>query len=315
METKPANMRKIFFAAIAIIGCTAAHAQFDFAKKMLKGKDPLELKKAPISTNLSDAKWAVDSLDNFTPGESKKSLLVLQRTTGGAFVLEQGYYELKDQSYCLHAGTHGPGGGDGYIYAPPVGSMDDIVMAVVRNSVQHPEIQQHDVQILLWGIVARAKFDDMQDNIKLVATKLLTPKQLVKMNGGAMGLVPQKIKSDAVSSLPPVARQAYEAEQQLRNLLTMPGTTYDQLERVAVLSGMAPMGEGSKQIPTGRWSLHPDGYYIRYIPSGYTTTIVQIWVPQGSPAVGKEYDPATHIAVPGNTARQRLIQSGRPQNH
>ena len=30
-------------------------------------------------------------------------------------------------------------------------------------------------------------------------------------------------------------------------------------------------------------------------------------------AVGKEYDPATHIAVPGNTARQRLIQSGRPQ--
>ena len=34
---------------------------------------------------------------------------------------------------------------------------------------------------------------------------------------------------------------------------------------------------------------------------------------QGSPAVGKEYDPATHIAVPGNTARQRLIQSGRAQ--
>ena len=37
------------------------------------------------------------------------------------------------------------------------------------------------------------------------------------------------------------------------------------------------------------------------------------WVPQGSPAVGKEYDPAAHIAVPGNTARQRLIQSGRLQ--
>jgi hypothetical protein len=34
---------------------------------------------------------------------------------------------------------------------------------------------------------------------------------------------------------------------------------------------------------------------------------------QGSPAAGKGYDPATHIAVPGNTARQRLIQSGRPQ--
>ena len=51
---------------------------------------------------------------------------------------------------------------------------------------------------------------------------------------------------------------------------------------------------------------------MRYLPYGYTNTLVQIWVPQGSPAVGKEYDPATHIAVPGNTARQRLIQSGRP---
>ena len=51
-------------------------------------------------------------------------------------------------------------------------------------------------------------------------------------------------------------------------------------------------------------------------PTPARGTVVQIWVPQGSPAVGKEYDPATHIAVPGNTARQRLIQSGRPyQDH
>jgi hypothetical protein len=66
-------------------------------------------------------------------------------------------------------------------------------------------------------------------------------------------------------------------------------------------------------VPSGRWSMHPDGYFVRYLPSGYSSTRVEIWVPQGSPAVGKEYDPAAHIAVPGNTARQRLIQSGRAQ--
>jgi hypothetical protein len=88
------------------------------------------------------------------------------------------------------------------------------------------------------------------------------------------------------------------------------------MERVAVLSGAVPMGPGSQDIPSGRWSLHPDGYYIRYVPQGYSHTVVGIWVPQGSPAVGKEYDPATHIAVPGNTSRQRLIQSGRAhQSH
>ena len=115
----------------------------------------------------------------------------------------------------------------------------------------------------------------------------------------------------ATNRMPPLLRQVFQAEAQLRQMLTQPGTPYDQLERVAVLAGMAPMGEGSRAVPSGRWSLHPDGYYVRYLPESYTNTVVQIWVPQGSPAVGKEYDPATHIAVPGNTSRQRLIQSGR----
>ena len=113
--------------------------------------------------------------------------------------------------------------------------------------------------------------------------------------------------------LPPVVRQALQAEAQLRQMLTTSGTSFAELERVAVLSGMAPRGEGSIDVPSGRWNQHPDGYHIRYIPQGYSHTLVEIWVPEGSPAVGKEYDPATHIAVPGNTSRQRLVQSGRPR--
>ena len=102
-----------------------------------------------------------------------------------------------------------------------------------------------------------------------------------------------------------------QAEADLRGMLASPGTSFADLERVAVLAGMAPVGEGSLDVPTGRWSLHPDGYYVRYLPQGYTNTVVQIWVPADSTAVGRDYDPALHIAVPGNTARQRLIQSGR----
>ena len=32
--------------------------------------------------------------------------------------------------------------GDGYIYAPPMGPAEEAVMTIVRNSVQHPEIEQ-----------------------------------------------------------------------------------------------------------------------------------------------------------------------------
>ena len=267
----------------------------------------------PITTSLPDAKWAVDSLDNFTPREAVRSMLTLQRTPNGGFVLQPGYYEMHTQSYCLKAGTHGPGGGDGYVFAPTKGPAEDAVLTILRNSVNHPEIHQHDVQVLLWAIIARQKFEDLQPTLKATASRLLTPRQLAALNRTALDFVPGPALDAALDRVPPLVRQVIEAEAQLRQLMTQPGTTFEQMERVAVLAGMAPLGEGSLNVPSGRWSLHPDGYYVRYMPRAYSYTVTQIWVPQGSPAVGKEYDPATHIAVPGNTAKQRLVQSGRAQ--
>jgi hypothetical protein len=239
--------------------------------------------------------------------------MTLQRTPNGGFVLQPGYYSMQDQSYCLKAGTHGPGGGDGYLYAPPKGPAEDAVMTIVRNSVNHPEIDQHDIQTLLWAIIARAKFEDLSTQHKAIAARLLTPRQLAALNRSALDMVPGPAMDRAMGSVPGPVRQVMQAEAQLRQMLTS-GASFAEMERVAVLAGAAPRGEGSIDIPSGRWSLHPDGYYVRYIPSSYSSTRVEIWVPQGSPAVGKEYDPATHIAVPGNTSRQRLIQSGRLQN-
>ena len=278
----------------------------------LKKKAPNFLSgKPPITTGLDDAKWGDASKDGFTPRDEARSMMTLQRTPNGGFVLQPGYYHLQTQSYCLKAGTHGPGGGDGYLYAPPKGPAEDAVMSVVRNSVQHPEIEQHDVQALLWAIIARAKFEDLQPQMKATAAKLLTPRQLASLNRSALDVLSGNALTDALGGVPEPLRQIAQAEAQLRQMMTTPGASFAEMERVAVLSGAAPLGEGSRNVPSGRWSLHPDGYYVRYLPSGYSSTRVEIWVPQGSPTVGKEYDPATHIAVPGNTARQRLIQSGR----
>lgn len=307
------KIRTILGAALAAafaLGATPAAAQFGglggLAKKAGIGLPSLQ--KAPISTSLKDAKWSAPDQDGFTPREAKRSLMQLQRTPNGGFVLQQGYYEFHDQSYCLHAGTHGPGGGDGYLFGPTKGSAEDAVMSIVRNSVNHPEIDQHDIQTLLWAIVARAKFEDLSTEHKAVAARLLTPRQLASLNRNALDLLTTGPLAD---NLPGPLRSVMQAEADLRRMLSSPGTSFAELERVAVLSGAVGIGPGSREVPSGRWSLHPDGYYIRYLPQSYSNTIVNIWVPQGSPAVGKEYDPATHIAVPGNTSRQRLIQSGR----
>jgi hypothetical protein len=307
-------------ALALMLGAPSLHAQLgglrDAASRLgnrLPDVSGLLQGKAPITTSLQDAKWAVDSLDNFRPREAFRNIAELQRTPNGGFVLQPGAYGYQAQSYCLKAGTHGPGGGDGYLFAPPIGPAEEAVMTIVRNSVNHPEIHQHDIQTLLWAIIARAKFEDLSAQHKATAARLLTPRQLANLNRSALDLVPGPAMDRAMASMPPLVRQVVEAEAQLRQMLINPATSFAEMERVAVLAGAVGMGPGSREVPSGRWSLHPDGYYVRYIPSGYSSTRVEVWVPQGSPAVGREFDPAAHIAVPGNTARQRLIQSARFQ--
>ena len=312
-------MRKSFWlkaalsASILLCAAGPATAQFglrDLAKLAgAAGVSAPNLRKEPITTSLPDAQWGDPSRDDFTPAAPKRHLMELQRTPNGGFVLEPGYFTFHAQSYCLHAGTHGPGEGEGYLYAPPIGPAKDAVIAIVRNSVQHPEIEQRTIQSLLWAILARAKMEDLSNDLRLAAARLLTPRQLAGLNRNVLDMLSRGPIAD---NLPSELQQVLRAEADLRQMLSSPGTSYAQLEQVAVLAGMAPLGAGSMQVPAARWSHHPDGYWIRYLPSSYTNTVVEIWVPDEESGAGKEYDPATHIAVPGNTARQRLMQSARP---
>jgi hypothetical protein len=300
-----------------VFGTAPALAQFgglDGIGKRLRGRVPDLLRgDSPVITSLSDAKWGDASKDGFTPPEAPGSLMTLQRTSTGGFVLEPGYFVAHVQSYCLMAGTYGPGEGDGYLYAPVKGAAADPVMTIVRNSVRHPDITQQDIQALLWAVVARVRFEDLAPELKSTAHRLMTVAQMAMLNRNALEVVSGNALTQALDRVPEPLRQISDAQAQLRQALTTPGASFAGMERVAVLSGGAPLGAGSRQVPHGRWSVHPDGYYVRYLPSSYSSMRIEIWVPQGSPPVGREFDPATHIAVPGNTARQRLILSGRAQ--
>jgi hypothetical protein len=312
-------MKHSFILAILVLfSFSVTHSQLgnilkNTAAKTVKNtvNTPDFLENHPITTSLTDAKWEAQLDDAFLNNLTPRKLTSLQRTSTGGFVLQQGYYEMHDQSYCLKAGTHGPGGGDGYLYAPTMGPADDAILSILHNSVQQPEIPQRDIQMLLWAIIARSKFEELQTRLKLTAALLLTKEQLAKLNRTALNFLPEPAMNKLKASAPPAVQAVLEAENSLRQMLSSPSASYAEMEQIAVLAGMVGLGPGSKEVPSGKWSLHPDGYYIRYLPNGYTNTVVQIWVPENAAAIGKEYDPATHIAVPGNTARQRLVQSGR----
>ncbi len=264
----------------------------------------------PVSTNIADAIYGDAARDAFMPGEALE-LTSLARDERGGFVLAPGYYTMVAQSYCLHAGTHGPSGGEGYLYAPVKGSADDAVIAILQNSVGHPDIPQRDIQQLLWAIVARAKFDNLNHRLQPVAAQLLTQRQLASLNRSALDVLNNRQLSRLTGGLPAPLRAIAQAESQLRSMLTTTGSSYADMEAVAVLTGIAPLGEGSVDVPAARWSRHPVGCWVRYRPNGYSNTQVELLVEPASEAVGRVYDPGQAIAVPGNTARQRLAQSAR----
>lgn len=267
-----------------------------------------------ITTSLADAIYADPSRDN-APLPVMQPLSSLRASPQAPLLLRPGYYGMQVQSYCLHAGTYGPGNGDGYLYAPPLGKGRELVTTIVRNSVQHPEVGQHDIQLLLWAILSRTKLQDMSPQLQRAAASLLSPEQYAAwLRGAAFDMLREKAMQALMQNASPQLRQVLQAEAQLRSMLGSAGSSYAQIEQVAILAGMAPMGEGSQAVPSGRWSRHPDGYWVRYLPSGYSSTRLEVWVEAGSEAVGREFDPSLHIAVPGNTARQRLIQSARERN-
>jgi hypothetical protein len=306
-------MKGLIAATLALSSMATAFAQIPGLGKpkvdLNLGLDNLFKKGPAITTNLKDAKWEAPDKDGFNPQISPLSSLERGPTNG--WMLKEGAFGADVQSYCLHAGTHGPGRGEAYFYAPPKGPYEKAVIAVVTNSASKPEVPQRSIQLLLWAMMARTKFTDLSRDLQATAAQLLTPKQIADLNGGALGIITDELMAKGLLKEPPLVRQVMEAENRLRQTFANPASAFGDFERIAVLTGDIPWGEGSRQAPKGRWSLHPDGFYVRYIPSGYSRTHLEIYVPAGAKCIGKEFNPATHIAVPGDTNRQRLIQSAR----
>nr|WP_315158066.1 hypothetical protein [uncultured Flavobacterium sp.] len=316
------SLKLICFALLFQMLCSnTASAQFGISTDLLKlgsstlGLDKLFKKPAAITTSFENVNKDGSKMPDFFKLEAAQPLYLLPKAPTGGFILCAGYYEMTNKSYCLHAGTFAPSKGDGYMYAPTNGSKKEIVTSILKSAENHPEIDQHKIQILLWAIIAKTKFIDFSTEVKLTAVTLLTKKQLTQLEDGALGFLPNDVINQAKAKLPESVQTVFEAENNIRGLITSGNYTYQEMEKYAILAGMAPP---RTDYPSGIWTLHPDGYYIRYIPSGYSITKVQIYVPKEliTSLNGKNliYDATNDIACPANTGSQRLAQTNEPLN-
>lgn len=235
-----------------------------------------------------------DSLLNTKP----LSLMDLPQTEDGEIVLSEGFYEADFKSYCLQPGTPSPSDRDAYRQGPLTAYRKDIVETILRNSLKKPELEQRNIQLLLWSVVSGSDFRKLSWEVQSTADQLLTRKQIFELQGGVMGIV-----KTVSMALPETG-----AANQMKQLFEMGTSSYEAFERVAVLQQSSHITNA--EIKKDQWYKQPDGYWLRYFPSSYQHVKIQVYVPQGSleknPGNYVLFDPVTMMAIPANSNSQRL---------
>lgn len=235
------------------------------------------LRGAPLTTSFDDAGRQVPVLDRKETPRPARPLRSLPRTATGGFRLQPGLWADTFESYCLRTATHAPGQGDGYLLAPIKGARSGAIQAILQGTVKHPTVPRGDVQMLLWAILSRVRVSEMAPKLQAAARALLPPNEIRAINASGHDVLTAAERAGLRGLAAPV-RQALEIESALRYQFSRADVTYDEVERIAVLSGVRPE-DNRNAIKRGQWSRDPRGYFIRFFPDSFANTKVEILVP------------------------------------
>jgi len=230
-----------------------------------------------------------------------QSMMDLPQTQDGGFVLKPGFYETEFKTYCLQPGTPDPREGDAYLQGPVTGYRKDIVESILLNSRDKNDIEQKNIQLLLWSTVSGSDYNKLSSSVKADAARLLTPKQIFELRGGVMGMIKNVSQTTGILN----------ANSDIKRLFETSINSYEAYENIAVRR------EQSKVIKKGvkydQWYKQKENYYIRYFPVSYKKVRVQIYVPDSLLDADNKlngeyvvYDPTGQQAIPAFTNAQRL---------
>lgn len=283
-----------------------------------------KLKQDPITTSFNDVDKTKYLEDDFGNDAVYKNIHDQPYSWENGFFLAPGFYEGNFNSFCIKAGTYAPQRGDGRFYAELKGPKADIIEAIIEGYQKNPEITQKEIQLLLWAIVAKTDFQKMKGEVKVIAIKLLTPEQLARLSTNALeSYASNEIKKIAKKN--ETLRYILEAENNLRRKFYQGVSDYEEYEKIAMRAGIEP---AENNYNKGRWTKHPNGFFIRYNLQSYRGTKTQIYVPEDNieayqpikgkgPSInepypivnGKNYKSRNSIATPSNPYAQRIIQT------
>ena len=233
--------------------------------------------------------------------QKPQSLMNLPQSQDGGFVLAPGFYEAEFKTYCLQPGTPDPSQGDAYLQGPVTGHRKDIIESVLINSRNRPEVDQRNVQLLLWSIVSGSNFNKLSSSVQSDAMKLLTPKQVFTLKGGVVGVIKTVSQTTGV----------FNAHSDVQRLFENGVSSYEKFEQLAVLREKSQIRE--KGVKYDQWYKQEENYYVRYFPESYKKVKIQLYVPDSLMDAERKvngehvvFDPTGLQAIPAFTNAQRL---------
>lgn len=333
---------------IFLFGNSTLFAQINLQKMLNKGKKIKIPKiekvnsfikslnqKETISTSFDDAVYEVDFLYNFEPQDEEYRPLHLQpKAEPCGYQLKSGFYSMNAQSFCLRGYSYGPSKGDGHLFAPLKGRKSELITEIISKYGNKPHIPQKDIQVLLWAIIAGADMNELGTKYSQTLNELFTFDELLVYQGkdllkGHANKSFAKFKQQALNNLSPELKNLLNAESKIRDMVYQ-NKTFQEIEKIAIIAGVAPKEDMIREVTKGRWSFHPSGYFIRFYPNGYAQTRVDIYVPHEGEVIfdnegkviglGQEYlgskevvyNPSGMTAMPANRSSQRIGISPLP---
>ena len=294
-------MSKHLLTTILIATLSSCVSSVNNESKILTGRKNLIDNAQPVTSSFRDVDTSYIIPHDLPANEKPLSLMELPRTEDGAFVLSGGFYEADFKTYCLQPGTPGPSEKDIYFQAPLKGSRSDIVETILRNSQKKPDLEQKNIQLLLWSVVSRSDYNKLSPSVQSTAMQLLSAKQLFELRGGVASVVKTVIKV-----IPPSGGQ-----RTLQQLFEIGNSSYESFERLAVST--TPAAISRPDFKHHQWYKQEEGYYVRYYPGSYKQTRIQVYVPESavpattdSVATYLVFDPTSMVVVPANSDAQRL---------
>ena len=265
-------MKKLILIIVFLFYAGIGFAQFGDLLKKVTQVTTLSEEEA-ITTSIKDAYPVAFWLDELDKTSSPAI------SDDYSFNLAPGYYRFSLQTYCLHAGTYAPTQGSGYLIAPLLGKKNNLVSSILQRSADHSEIQQQDVQLLIWDVEAECKFSNLPVDFQSRVKPLLTNEDIALME--------VDVKDIASSLLPDNLKELAQYYSNLRGKLVNPASSYEDIESYAVRSGIPVLGPGSKNVNPGNWAAAGNGFYMRSFPYSYPHSDIEIY---RVPFVNVSYD-------------------------